>query len=139
MFIPSYRLINFEEFFQHTCLFRPTGLLILSNCFHPTGLLFWGIFQHTYMFIPPYRFINFDELFPHTYMIGRRQQTEISQHQGRLFWITCNRPKLLRKAGCLQLIQNSTPSVALMRQCCIRIVRMPQNLWKSSKFLGIDY
>ena len=47
MFIPSYRLINFEEFFQHTCLFRPTGLLILSNCFHPTGLLFWGIFQNT--------------------------------------------------------------------------------------------
>ena len=30
MFIPSYRFINFEEFFQPTCLFRPTGLLILS-------------------------------------------------------------------------------------------------------------
>ena len=43
------------------------------------------------------------------------------QHQGCLFWITCNRPKLLRKAGRLQLIQNSTPSVALMRQCCIQI------------------
>ena len=33
------------------------------------------------------------------------------QHQGRLFWITCNRPKLLRKAGCLQLIQNSALSM----------------------------
>ena len=30
MFIPTYRFINFEEFFQPTCLFRPTGLLILS-------------------------------------------------------------------------------------------------------------
>ena len=30
MFIPSYRFINFEEFFQPTCLFRPTSLLILS-------------------------------------------------------------------------------------------------------------
>ena len=51
MFIPPYRFINFEH-----CLF------------HPTGLLFWGLFQHTYMFIPPYRFINFDEFFPHTYL-----------------------------------------------------------------------
>ena len=51
------------------------------------------------------------------------------QHQGRLFWITCNRPKLLRKAGRLQLIQNSTPSVALMRQCCIRIEKF--------KFVGL--
>ena len=43
------------------------------------------------------------------------------EHQRRLFWITCNRLKLLKKAGWLQLIQNSTPSVALMRQCCIRM------------------
>ena len=48
------------------------------------------------------------------------------QYQGRLFWITCKRPKLLRKAGCLQLIQNSTPSVTLMRQCCIRIFILDQ-------------
>ena len=46
------------------------------------------------------------------------------EHQRRLFWITCNRLKLLKKAGWLQLIQNSTPSVALMRQCCIRIKRL---------------
>ena len=64
----TYRLINFEKNFPPTCLFRPTDLLILSNCFHPTGLLFWGIFQHTYMFLPPYRFINFDEFFPHNYL-----------------------------------------------------------------------
>ena len=52
------------------------------------------------------------------------------QHQGRLFWITCKRPKLLRKAGRLQLIQNSTPSVALMRQCCIRIQEIYNFLWR---------
>ena len=39
--------------------------------------------------------------------------------QGPLFWITCNRLKLLRKAVCLQLIQNSMPSVAGRQQCCI--------------------
>ena len=44
-----------------------------------------------------------------------------SQHQERLFWITYKRLKLQRKAGRLQLIQNSTPSVAGMRQCCIQI------------------
>ena len=67
MFIPSYRFINFEEFFQPTCLFRPTGLLILSivysilqdyysedfsnilTClFHPTDYQFWWIFP-TYL------------------------------------------------------------------------------------------
>ena len=30
-----------------------------------------------------------------------------AEHQGRLFWIICKWPKLLTKAGCLQLIQNS--------------------------------
>ena len=44
-----------------------------------------------------------------------------AQHQGRLFWITCKWLKLLKKAGRLQLIQNSAPSVAGRRQCCIRI------------------
>ena len=44
------------------------------------------------------------------------------QHQGRLFWIICKRLKVRGKAGRLQLIQNSAPSVALGRQCCIRIV-----------------
>ena len=43
------------------------------------------------------------------------------QHQGRLFWIICKRLKVRRKAGRLQLIQNLVPSVALGRQCCIRI------------------
>ena len=41
--------------------------------------------------------------------------------QGRLFWITFKWFKLLRKAGHLQLIQNSVPSVAGQPQCCIRI------------------
>ena len=44
-----------------------------------------------------------------------------TQHQERLFLIICKRLKLLGKAGCLQLIQNSAPSVAGRRQCCIRI------------------
>ena len=77
MFIPSYRFINFEEFFQPTCLFRPTGLLILSIVY---SILYRIIILRTfptYMFIPPYRFINFDELFPHTYIICRRQQIKI--------------------------------------------------------------
>ena len=37
------------------------------------------------------------------------------------FWITFQQLKFLRKADCLQLIQNSAPSVAGRRQCCIRI------------------
>ena len=41
--------------------------------------------------------------------------------RGRLFGITCKRLKLLRKASRLQVIQNSTPSVAGWRQCDIRI------------------
>ena len=34
-----------------------------------------------------------------------------AEHQGCLFWITCKRLNLLRKASCLQLIQNLAPSV----------------------------
>ena len=45
-----------------------------------------------------------------------------AEHQGRLFWITCKRLKLLRKASHLQVIQNSAPSVVRRRQCDIRIV-----------------
>ena len=41
--------------------------------------------------------------------------------EGDEFWISCKRLKLLRKAGRLQLIQNSVPSVARRRQCDIRI------------------
>ena len=40
---------------------------------------------------------------------------------GAEFWITCKRLKLLRKAGRLQLIQNSAPSTIVWRQCDIRI------------------
>ena len=45
-----------------------------------------------------------------------------AQHQGRLFWITCKRLKILRKAGRLQLILNLAPSVTGRRQCCIQMV-----------------
>ena len=38
------------------------------------------------------------------------------------FWKCCKQLKLLRKAGCLQLIQNLAPSVAQRRQCDIGIV-----------------
>ena len=51
--------------------------------------------------------------------------------KGAEFWVSCKQLKLLRKAGCLQLIQNSTPSVAGMRQSCIRI---PLARVYSSKF-----
>ena len=44
-----------------------------------------------------------------------------AEHQGRLFWITCKRLKLLRKTSHLQVIQNSPPSVVRRRQCDIRI------------------
>ena len=44
-----------------------------------------------------------------------------SQHQGRLFWIVCKWPAFLSSFSRLQLIQNSAPSVAGMRQCDIRM------------------
>ena len=40
---------------------------------------------------------------------------------GVKFWITCKPLKLLRKAGQLQLIQDSAPSTILLCQCDIRI------------------
>ena len=73
--------------------------LSLVNIFGVTGRLFYNI----------------------NYMLNPAVTYATSEHQGRLFWITCKRPKLLRIAGRLQLIQNLTPSVAGMRQCCIRI------------------
>jgi hypothetical protein len=40
---------------------------------------------------------------------------------GAEFWITSKRLKVIRKAGCLQLIQNSAPSTIMRRQCDIWI------------------
>ena len=40
---------------------------------------------------------------------------------GTKFWISCNRPKLLRKASRWQLIQSSVPSTIMWRQCDIWI------------------
>ena len=44
-----------------------------------------------------------------------------AEHQGCLFWITCKQLKLLRKASCLQVIENLAPFVVRWRQCDIRI------------------
>ena len=46
---------------------------------------------------------------------------------GAKFWIIWKRLKLLRKAGHLQLIQNSAPSIIMWRQCDIWIFCF----WKS--------
>ena len=50
-----------------------------------------------------------------------------AEHQGRLFWITCKPLKLLRKASCLQVIQNSAPSVVQRRQCDIYKLKEGKN------------
>ena len=42
--------------------------------------------------------------------------------KGAEFWISCKWLKLLWKAGHLELIQNSAPSVAQWRQCDIRMI-----------------
>ena len=47
-----------------------------------------------------------------------RQVTEVTK-----FWTSCKRLKLLRKAGCLQVIQNSAPSVTWRCQCDIWITK----------------
>ena len=41
---------------------------------------------------------------------------------GAKFWITCKWLELLRKAGCLQLIRNTTPSTIVWCQCDIWII-----------------
>ena len=46
-----------------------------------------------------------------------------AEHQGHLFWITCKRLKLLRKANRLWVIQNLAPSVVWRRQCDIRMTK----------------
>ena len=52
--------------------------------------------------------------------------------EGAEFWISCKRLKLLRKAGRLQLIQNSAHSVARQCQCNIRILFLICKLKKIS-------
>ena len=44
----------------------------------------------------------------------------------------CKRLKVLTRAGHLQLIQNLTPSVALGRQCCIRISQQKVYMYTKS-------
>ena len=51
----------------------------------------------------------------------RPRATEVAE-----VWISCKRPKLLRKVGRWQLIQNSAPSVAWRHQCNIRIANIAQ-------------
>ena len=44
-----------------------------------------------------------------------------AEHQGHLFWNTCKRLRLLRKAIHLQVIQISVPSVVRRHQCDIQM------------------
>ena len=84
------------------------------------------------------RFFNFSKLLSYcvvsiTIKVVEYVIVSISFHQiqmphwrhtmadGAKFWITCKRLKLLRKAGRLQLIQNSAPSTIVWRQCDIQI------------------
>ena len=74
-----------------------------------------------------------------------------SQHQGRLFWIVCKWPAFLSSFSRLQLIQNSAPSVAGMRQCDIRIafklsiikhpfyIKYSLNFYWDAKFLAKEF
>ena len=55
--------------------------------------------------------------------------------EGAEFWISCKWLKLLRKAGVLQLIQNSAPSVAQRRQCDIWIWSRIENRVKMSYYI----
>ena len=56
--------------------------------------------------------------------------------QGHLFWITCKPLKQLRKAGLLQLIQNSAPSVASLYEA--RRGYMPLWLKTNKTCLGLN-
>ena len=75
----------------------------------------------TPQFEPLYYWLNLQKLGILVFQGNPAVTYAAAQHQGRLFWITCKRLKVLRKTGRLQLIQNSAPSVAGRRQCCIRI------------------
>ena len=62
-----------------------------------------------------------------------------TEHHGCLFWITCKRLKLLRKASCLQVIQNSAPSVVRWCQCDIRkILTNGQNVCYFGVFFLVE-
>ena len=85
------------------------------------------------MSIPDYRVhtpqVNQGKFYPVPWFLYKPVlQYATTENQGRLFWITYKRLKLLKKAGRLQLIQNSTSSVALMWQYCIRI-GIRDNFW----------
>ena len=56
-----------------------------------------------------------------------------AKHQGCLFWIICKWLKLLRKASCLQVIQNSVPSVVRQCQCDIWIMFSWENKFQIKK------
>ena len=59
--------------------------------------------------------------------------------EGAEFWISCKALKLLRKAGRLQLIQNSAPSVARRRQFDVRIVPIEKSLSAGSSLVTDDF
>ena len=96
-------------------------ILLFSRMKRTHHVLGWTIFCRCSQFPSLYLCLKINPIWMKTYPAVTYAAF---QHQGGLFWITCKRPKLLRKAGRLQLIQNSMPSVALMRQCCIQMYRM---------------
>ena len=60
------------------------------------------------------------------------------KHQGRLFWITCKRLKQLRKASCLQVIQNLAPSVVRHCQCDIEILGQQKSKQNKTVFVSLS-
>ena len=63
--------------------------------------------------------IGLDSTFVNWDQIIRMSHWRHCLTEGAEFWISCLQLKLLRKAGRLQLIQNSVPSVTRWRQCDI--------------------
>ena len=118
MFIPSYRFINFEEFFQPTCLFRPTGLLILSIVYSILQDYYSEDFSniHVYSTLQVYQFWWIFPTYLLTWLAGasrsryiRMQHCRIKATDGVEFWISCKRPAFLSSFGLLQVIQNKRP------------------------------
>ena len=120
---------------QHLkCFWNKRHNLVLNLCFHDRSIaLLCGLRTCTYFIgkklcnLESFKLKSvlamFQSTMPYFFYTIRISHWHRQATEGAEFWISCKRLKLLRKAGCLQLTQNSVPSVALCCQCDIQIIK----------------
>ena len=101
---------------KYLIFFKKWGKIHLKdNSYILMKLRLYKVFLETIKILSPYDKISTKYVLAWWILSIQLSHMPPPNTRGRLFWITCNQLKLLRKPSCLPVIQNSAPSVVWWR------------------------